>query len=251
VRVSQHDDIRLFADLQRSDPICHTDGPCSVEVSHFYNLRRQRAVGSVVATFCILATVSISPKRSRLLLLAQPSVPRPDDDSPFAHGFHRSNAGPQFHVAFRAVGHGTSPVAMIFHFFSSTQTQCAITVPLSRMPNRSRCVTGLTPFSRKDWSRSKPGFCSVDLKGLVPFHGAADLAAFSVSSLQVYGAWQKIEGVYQWIPFQPFVRDSWLRGRYFVLGPARRVPEKSMTPWASTARIPVSATARATCSSKK
>ena len=36
-----------------------------------------KTVGSRVLTLCSLATVSISRKRSRLLLLAQPSVPMP------------------------------------------------------------------------------------------------------------------------------------------------------------------------------
>jgi hypothetical protein len=85
-----------------------------------------------------------------LLLLAQPSVPNetviPAFSIPVIGAIPEASfmllSGQWETAAFR--------LAMMSISASSTQTQWAIKVRLSRMPNRSRWATGVRPFSLTD-----------------------------------------------------------------------------------------------------
>ena len=114
-------DIRLLSRLREcrtsaSSP--RTFAPSQVAIRR--TVRADMTVGSRRATFASLAAVSISWNMSRLLLLAQPSVPRPTTIPCFEHGGDGGDAGGQLHVALRVVDHlaaviGKHPHILLVH----------------------------------------------------------------------------------------------------------------------------------------
>ncbi|MEZ5333230.1 MAG: TonB-dependent receptor [Thermoanaerobaculia bacterium] len=99
------------ARLPFEEPIVvHVERPRPVDRHHPQRRRASIRVGSRAATLWSLAAVSISSQRSRSLLLAAPSVPRPTATP--AASRDRRDPGRRLHVRLRAVRHARARPAV-------------------------------------------------------------------------------------------------------------------------------------------